>query len=134
MSKIGHSIKKRSKANDVFITPLELAKNHIQMIEYEESDIWYDPFKNSGNYYNQFPNDNKVWSEILEGEDFFDFNMDGFILVDTQEEALDAIKTLSFDLYESKIEAVKENHSKAQKYVDSVSYSYNKYINIIKYY
>ena len=76
MSKIGHSIKKRSKANDVFITPLELAKNHIQMIEYEESDIWYDPFKNSGNYYNQFPNDNKVWSEILEGEDFFDFNME----------------------------------------------------------
>ena len=76
MSKIGHSIKKRDKANDVFITPLELAKKHIEMIEYKEDDIWYDPFKNSGNYYNQFPNDNKVWSEILEEEDFFEFDME----------------------------------------------------------
>ena len=76
MSETGHSIKKRDKANDVFLTPLKLAKNHIDMIEYDDSDIWYDPFKNSGNYYNQFPNDNKVWSEILDGEDFFDFKMD----------------------------------------------------------
>tara|TARA_R100000654_G_scaffold63920_1_gene91310 strand:+ start:3737 stop:4243 length:507 start_codon:yes stop_codon:yes gene_type:complete len=75
-SKTGHNIKKRNKANDVFITPLTLAKKHIDMIEYKDDDIWYDPFKNSGNYYNQFPNDNKVWSEILEGEDFFDFNME----------------------------------------------------------
>ncbi len=73
-SQSGHNIKNRKKANDVFITPLELAKKHIDEIEYEESDIWYDPFKNSGNYYNQFPNNNKVWSEILEGEDFFEFN------------------------------------------------------------
>jgi len=72
-SKVGHKIKNRSKANDVFLTPLSLAKKHIDLIEFVDSDIWYDPFKNSGNYYNQFPNDNKLWSEILEGEDFFDF-------------------------------------------------------------
>jgi len=75
-SKKGHDIKKRTKANDIFITPLDLAKKHIKSIEYEDSDIWYDPFKNSGNYYNNYPNDNKVWSEILEGEDFFDFDME----------------------------------------------------------
>ena len=73
MSKTGHAIKKREKANDIFLTPIDLAKKHINLIEYEDSDIWYDPFKNTGNYYNQFPNDNKVWSEILEGEDFFEF-------------------------------------------------------------
>jgi len=70
----GHKIKKRSKGNDVFLTPIALAKKHIDIIEYEDSDIWYDPFKNSGNYYNQYPNDNKEWSEILEGKDFFEFD------------------------------------------------------------
>jgi hypothetical protein len=73
-STTSHNIKKRNKANDVFLTPIELAKNHINMIEYKEDDIWYDPFKNSGNYFNNFPTNNKVWSEILEGKDFFDFN------------------------------------------------------------
>ena len=73
-SNISHKIKKRNTANDVFITPLELAKKAIDMIEYENTDIWYDPFKNSGNYYNQYPNDNKLYSEILEDKDFFDFN------------------------------------------------------------
>ena len=74
VSNTGHSIKKRDKANDVFITPVELCKEHINMIEYKEDDIWYDPFKNSGNYYNNFPNDNKLWSEILDGRDFFKHN------------------------------------------------------------
>jgi len=73
-STTGHNIKKRDKANDIFITPLILAKKHIDMIDYNDTDIWYDPFKNSGNYYNQYPNDNKLWSEILEGEDFFKFD------------------------------------------------------------
>jgi len=71
---ISRTIKKRNKANDIFLTPVKLAKKHIDIIEYEDSDIWYDPFKNSGNYYNQYPNDNKVWSEILEGKDFFEFD------------------------------------------------------------
>lgn len=73
-SKTNHQIKKRQKANDVFITPLKLAKKHIDEIKYKDTDRWYDPFKNTGNYYNQFPNDNKEWSEILDGKDFFDFN------------------------------------------------------------
>jgi len=71
---ISRKIKKRSKANDIFITPIELAIKHINKIEYLETDIWYDPFKNSGNYYNNFPTEYKEWSEILEGKDFFEFN------------------------------------------------------------
>ena len=72
-SNISDKIKKRDKPNDVFITPLALAKKQIDMIEHEPNEIWYDPFKNDGSYYNQFPNDNKEWSEILEGRDFFEF-------------------------------------------------------------
>jgi len=75
-SKTARNIKNRKKPNDVFITPLELAKKHISTIDYKDDDIWYDPFKNSGNYYNNYPTEHKVWSEILEGKDFFDFNME----------------------------------------------------------
>jgi len=73
-SDISHNIKKRINPNDIFITPLKLAKSHIDKIEYKDDDIWYDPFKNNGSYYNQFPNKNKVWSEILDNKDFFTFN------------------------------------------------------------
>jgi hypothetical protein len=89
-SKISHSIKHRTNPKDVFITPKPLAKLAIDMVqdslEYElgtidgklvETIVWYDPFKNSGSYYNQFPEPNGCehqWSEILEGRDFFKFN------------------------------------------------------------
>jgi hypothetical protein len=74
-SSISHTIKQRENANDVFITPLELAKTHIDMCGGTADDIWYDPFKNSGSYYNQFPAESagKEWSEILEGKDFFEY-------------------------------------------------------------
>ena len=72
-SNTGHKIKQRTKANDVFITPLELAKKHIDMIDYKDEDIWLDSCKNSGSYFNQFPTDNKDYCEILEGKDFFEY-------------------------------------------------------------
>ena len=74
-SKVAHKIKHRDKPKDVFITPEKLAKKNIDMIDESYRNlVWYDPFKNSGSYYNQFPSDNKKWSEILENKDFFDFN------------------------------------------------------------
>ena len=73
-SKTSHKIKKRDNPKDIFLTPLNLAKSHIDMIEFKDDEIWYDPFKNTGNYYNQFPNDNKKWTEILDNKDFFTFN------------------------------------------------------------
>lgn len=74
ISNINHNIKLRNNPNDVFITPIPLAKLHIDLINYTENEVWYDPFKNSGNYYNQFPTENKKWTEILDGKDFFNFN------------------------------------------------------------
>jgi hypothetical protein len=44
------------------------------MIEYNEDDVWLDPCRNSGNYYNQFPTNNKDWCEILDDKDFFDYH------------------------------------------------------------
>lgn len=41
------------------------------MIDVFDTDIWFDPFKNSGVYYNNFPTDKKDWTEILEDKDFF---------------------------------------------------------------
>tara|TARA_R110000787_G_scaffold1913_1_gene8040 strand:+ start:277 stop:777 length:501 start_codon:yes stop_codon:yes gene_type:complete len=67
-------IKKREKPNDIFITPLKLAKKQIDMIDYKHNDIWFDPFKNDGSFYNQYPTDKKDWCEILEGKDFFEYD------------------------------------------------------------
>ena len=74
LSQKNHKIKHRKNPNDVFITPLALAKTHIDMIKTKKNWCWYDPFKNSGSYYNQFPTENKKWSEILENKDFFEFD------------------------------------------------------------
>ena len=70
------NIKKREKPNDIFITPLQLAKKQIDMINYDINDLWLDPFKNDGSFYNQYPTNKKDWCEILEGKDFFEFVKD----------------------------------------------------------
>ena len=75
-SSISTKIKKRENANDIFITPVDLAKKQIDMIDYKQDDLWLDPFKNNGSFYNQFPTDKKDWCEILEGKDFFEYNTD----------------------------------------------------------
>jgi hypothetical protein len=74
-AKIAHKIKKRENPNDIFITPIKLAKIHIDYIDSDINDIWLDPCRNNenGSYYSQFPN-NKKWCEILEDKDFFEFD------------------------------------------------------------
>ena len=70
----GHKIKSRIFSNDVFITPLDLAKKHIEMIDNIDGELWLDPCKNNGNYYNQFPTENKQYCEIQEDKDFFKYD------------------------------------------------------------
>jgi len=72
----GTVIRNRKHPHDVFITPRRLAKIHIDMVykisNFNDKLTWYDPFKASGNYFNQFPlHVRKYWSEITEGKDFF---------------------------------------------------------------
>ena len=80
-SKVSHNIKKRNTANDIFITPLDLAKIHIDSINYNDSDKWLDPCKNNGSYYNQFPNDNKDYCEILDNKDFLEYSGEVDIII-----------------------------------------------------
>ena len=78
-SSTSHAIKNRTNPKDVFITPRKLAKLHIDMIPadykgiYSSPDIWLDPCKNDGSYFDQFPTEihSKDYCEILEGRDFF---------------------------------------------------------------
>jgi len=82
-SKISHSIKARENPKDVFITPNKLAIKHIEICQSFSNnnlDKWLDPFKNSGNYYNNFKTNNKDWCEILQGIDFFLYNKETDII------------------------------------------------------
>ena len=81
-SKVSHKIKHRTTANDVFITPVDLATVHIQMIDHKSSDLWLDPCKNSGSYYDNFPTKNKEYCEILEDKDFFEYSGNPTIICD----------------------------------------------------
>lgn len=73
-SAISDSIKKRKNANDVFITPLELAKKHIEMVDVIPGELWLDPCKNDGSYFNQFSHEvSREYCELLEGKDFMNY-------------------------------------------------------------
>ena len=75
-----HKIKNRASPSDVFITPKKLAKQQIDMVlsslqnENHNKLVWYDPFRNTGNYFHQFPDGSNEWSETLDGKDFSDVN------------------------------------------------------------
>lgn len=73
---ICNKIKTRKKPKDVFYTPKELAKEHIDYlnIEFNPDAIWLDPSKGKGVYYDQFPTENKDWCEITDGKDFFEYD------------------------------------------------------------
>ncbi len=70
----------REKKNDVWLTPEIVAKDHIEHVRTlvkewggHSSDFsrWIDPYRNTGNYYNNFPaGEEKDWAEILEGKDY----------------------------------------------------------------
>ena len=50
-----------------------VANKHDNMKTLQEM-VWYDPFRNSGNYFFQFhEGGHHEWSEILDGKDFFEF-------------------------------------------------------------
>ena len=63
------TVRERDKPNDTFMTPVGLAKLHINLIDCIKEDVWLDPCRGTGNYYNQFPSQ-RLWCEIDEGRDF----------------------------------------------------------------
>ena len=73
LQKQATKIRSREEPKDIFFTPIPIAKLAIDMIGTIEGK-WLDPFKGTGNYYNQFPTENKDWCELTDGKDFFDYN------------------------------------------------------------
>jgi len=71
-SSISHSIKHRTVAKDVFYTPEAVAKKHISLIHHT-NDVWLDPFRGKGIYYDHFPTESKQWCEIEDDQDFFTY-------------------------------------------------------------
>jgi len=71
-----HNIKHRVIPKDVFYTPLSVVKIHLDLLadKVYPNDKWYDPFLGKGIYYDNFPTENKVWTEISKDRDFFEFN------------------------------------------------------------
>jgi hypothetical protein len=73
-SKISHSIKHRDNPKDKFYTPKTVVEAHLKLIPHKPNDIWLDPFYGAGIYYNNFPTNNKDYTEIKLNKDFFDYN------------------------------------------------------------
>lgn len=80
MESITRSIKKRLSPNDVFLTPMTLVNQHINLVEdlIDTDKIILDPFYGTGNYYNtlkeRFPTNQIEYTEIEMGLDFFEYN------------------------------------------------------------
>jgi uncharacterized protein YodC (DUF2158 family) len=70
-STISHDIKHRKVAKDVFYTPISVVKKHIESIDALPDDKWFDGFAGKHIYYDNFPTDNKDYTEIEEDKDFF---------------------------------------------------------------
>ena len=52
-------------------TPEQLAKDLLPYIPLEPTDVLYEPFKGTGSFYNNFPEQNpKLWADITQGRDF----------------------------------------------------------------
>ena len=96
-SKRSHDIKARKEAKDVFITPPDLAKLHIDFVienfvegEFNNVDIkdlvWLAPcrYNQDGSYWKHFKEtydfQNADWCEITEGRNFFEYNLNPQII------------------------------------------------------
>lgn len=78
-SKINDQIKKRTVANDVFITPRDLALKQINLHDIKEEHVVLDPCCHShinGSYFSQFPDCYREFCEVSNGYDksFFDYH------------------------------------------------------------
>jgi uncharacterized protein YodC (DUF2158 family) len=73
-SNISHTIKHRTEAKDVFYTPLSVVKKHLEGIDARPTDKWFDGFAGQHIYYDNFPSENKDYTEITEGKDFFAYD------------------------------------------------------------
>ncbi len=71
------NIKDRKNPNDEKMTPIELAQKLIQFVPLMYEDKVLEPFRGTGNFYNNFPPSiEKDWCEINDNRDYFDYDKD----------------------------------------------------------
>ena len=89
ISNIGHKIKNREVPQDVFITPVGLAKHCISLHNSVYWFRWLDPCCNNGSFYNNFPTtNNKTGYDILGGcghapQNFFNESRNSYDIIST---------------------------------------------------
>jgi len=54
------------------LTPKELTKDLVAMVDYTPGDRFYEPFRGDGAFYDAMP-EPKDWAEIKSGRDFFTY-------------------------------------------------------------
>lgn len=86
--------------NDKIYTPLPIAKQIIELFNFNDDDLLLDPFLGKGAFYNQYPDFvRKEWCEIDKGRDFFDYtdNVD-WIISNPPYSILDEVLEHSFEI------------------------------------
>ena len=87
MEQVAHSIKHRATPKDVFYTPTDLVKLHLDLVKpyVQDGDVIYDPFFGKGAYHNAFPSaflsNTFQFSEIEMGKDFFEFDEEVQVII-----------------------------------------------------
>ena len=67
--------KQVEKDRDIVMTNPEMAKHLINTITFHKGDIVMEPCRGKGAFYNNLPDDiEKVWCEVNEGRNYFDFD------------------------------------------------------------
>ena len=73
-SSMFHGIKNRRTANNMFYTPRAVSKMAIDFIEVRADEVWLDPWKGGGGFYDQYPTQRREFCEISEGINFLEYN------------------------------------------------------------
>lgn len=70
---VGHQIRRaHTTAKDIVYTPRPLALQCIALMEMDTTKKVLDPFRGTGNFFDQFPEGQpRAWCEISKGRDFF---------------------------------------------------------------
>jgi hypothetical protein len=72
MNKTANKIRQKSSKNDIYYTPLPVAKKMIDMCNITSEMKVLDPCFGAGVFYDNLPECKKEWCEIEKGKDFFD--------------------------------------------------------------
>jgi type I restriction-modification system DNA methylase subunit len=133
MEEIFRNIKKRANPKDVFYTPIELVRIHLELLKslVKEDDIIFDPFYGTGAYYNLFPEYFKQntfeFTEIELDKDFFTFDKKVNVIVSNPPySCIDAVLKKSVELNPHTISYLIGFHNLTTKRIEYMNkYGYN---------